>query len=153
MERKKYLRLKRRLLAFGPSLHFARVGVGLRVVVTGNRHGWSVVRLWWFHPVRCFPIAHPRHSPSPLLVISPSSPCCFPVVSPSLPIVVSPSFLAVVSLLSHHSSSISSLVVGCWVVRRRPPGVSVTFPLCFQRATACGGVGRGSSGVSNHRYQ
>jgi len=96
------------LLAFGPSLHFARVGVGLRGVVTGNRHGWSIVRLWWFHPVRCFPVAHPRHSPSTLLVISPSSPCCFPVVSPLLPVVVSPSFLVDVSLLSHYSSSTSS---------------------------------------------
>ena len=96
------------MLAFGPSLHFARVGVGLRGVVTGNRHGWSVVRLWWFHPVRCFPVAHPRHSPSTLLVISPSSPCCFPVVSPLLPVVVSPSFLVDVSLLSHYSSSTSS---------------------------------------------
>jgi len=126
---------------------------GLRVVVMGNRHGWSIVCLWWFHPVRCFPITHPHHSPPSLLVISLSSPCCFLVISPSLPIVVSPSFLVVVSLLSHHSSSLSSLIIGCWVVCHHPPGVSVMFTLCFQQATACGGVGCGLSGVSNHCYQ
>ena len=130
---------------------------GLRVVVTGNRHGWSIVRLWWFHPVHCFPVAHPHHSPPSLLIISLSSPCCFPVISPSLPIVVSPSLLIVVSLLSHHSLSLSSLIVGCWVVGCWvvccPPSLSVTFTLCFQQATACGGVGHGLSGVSNHCYQ
>ena len=87
---------------------------GLRVVVMGNRHGWSIVHLWWFHPVHCFPITHPCHSPPSLLVISLSSPCCFLVVSPSLPVVVSPLFLIIVSPVV--PSFFILIVPHCWLL-------------------------------------
>ena len=51
--------------------------------------------------------------PSSLLVTFLSSCCCFPIVSPLLPIVGSPLFLVIVCLLSHHFSFSSSLIVTC----------------------------------------
>ena len=97
-KKKKY---QRRLLAFEPSLHFSGVGVGLRVMVTGRRHG--VVRLWWFHPIRRFPITHHRHSPSSLLVISLLFPrrllivtCCCLSIVPRCCLPVVPSFFLLI---------------------------------------------------------
>jgi hypothetical protein len=131
-ERKeKYLRLKWQLLAFGRSLHFAGVGVSLRVVVTGHRHGWSVVRLWWFHPVRCFPaiipsLSFPRHLP----VVSRSSPHRYPLLSlhhssllsPCCPIILPP---------HRPSSSATTTRSGLSSTTRRVCHVPPRFPASY----------------------
>jgi hypothetical protein len=90
----------------------------------------------------------PRHLP----VVSRSSPHRYPLLSlhrssslsPCSPIILPP----------HRPSSSATTTREprneCWVVRRRPLGVSVMFPLGFQRATAHGRVGPRSSGICNY---
>ena len=156
-KKKKYLRLKRRLKAFEPSLHFSGVGVGLRVIVTGRRHGAGALSV-------CGGSILFVVSPPPILVIphhpSSSFPCHLPVVSPSSP--------HRYPLLSLHCSSLLSpccpflLIVPRTTTREQHETGAGSFVvdhlaclscLGFQRATARGGVGPGSSSICNYRYQ
>jgi hypothetical protein len=112
-EKKTYLRLKQQLMVFGPSLHFFQVGVGLRATVMGRRHGAGALSICGGSILF---VIHPCHFPSSLLIISLSSPCCFPIISS--PIAVS--ILIVVYLLSHQSSSSLSLSVGYYHLQTTP---------------------------------
>ena len=82
------------MLRFQPVAALAGVRVGLRVVVTGRRHGAGALSI---------------RGGSILFVVSPLSPHRYPLSSHRcLPIVVFP------SLSPHRPSSSLSLVVGCW---------------------------------------